>query len=371
MIKLSDMKAIMENKNVATNQIDDYVVLNYNVASPELFNIEYGKESRGITFNKNNQSVVVRPFHKFFNLGESLSEVSIDEFKTMTEKDYIVMDKLDGSMIAIALNEDGSDLLIKTRASFQSEQAIAARKWLESKGLIDVLLKEMKPDFTYLFEYTARSNVVVILYDEEKLTLLNIRDNVTGKYVDREIIESFADTVKIDAVDVFTMTPQELLDSVDSDKDREGYVVMTKDQRFFKLKNSWYVSLHRAVSYLRERDVVKNILEDSIDDLIGFLKIENVDGKYNKLLNEIDHLFEVVQIRLKFNKIKVEYYNKEFHQKGLSFKEIYEIVSKHDPKLSSLVMKRVRSNDEFDTSVYYEHYKRFYLDEHSLRILSI
>ena len=70
-IKLIDdvLPHIQENDNFSVNKKDDYVVIDYILNTPDLFNNSIEKECRGIIFHEDGH-LLSRPLHKFFNLNE-------------------------------------------------------------------------------------------------------------------------------------------------------------------------------------------------------------------------------------------------------------------------------------------------------------
>ena len=122
---------------------------------------EITKLARGLILDTKRECVVATPFPKFFNLGER------DE--PTPHLPFEVFEKLDGSLII--LWHDGETWRTATKGSLDSDQARAARMWLEGHDLSALL-----PGTTYLAEYCAPTNRIVVPYDREELVLLGAYD---------------------------------------------------------------------------------------------------------------------------------------------------------------------------------------------------
>ena len=102
--------------------------------------------------------------------------------------------------------------------------------------------------------------------------LIAVRDNETGEYVnfdrlmaDYPDIPRVGELAPIADLEKFT---QELRKR----EDIEGVVIRFADGHMVKVKTDTYVALHRAKSELEsERNVVRLILEDKVDDLLPLL----------------------------------------------------------------------------------------------------
>ena len=126
--------------------------------------------SRGLILNNVTGRIVARPFEKFFNWGEGgrTTDAPID----------YVMEKLDGSL-GIMYEHEG-EFKIATRGSFDSDQAIWATEFIQSKKRHP---KDTVGEYTLLFEIIYPDNRIVVDYGQrEDLVLLALRHNPTGAY---------------------------------------------------------------------------------------------------------------------------------------------------------------------------------------------
>jgi hypothetical protein len=61
-------------------------------------------------------------------------------------------------------------------------------------------------------------------------------------------------------------------------KDFEGYVIRFDNGQMLKVKTEWYVQIHKAKEkILQDRHVVAMILDNTLDDVKGFLSKEDLD----------------------------------------------------------------------------------------------
>lgn len=359
MIKsIKDISHLLDRADVMETRFleDGLVNVDYVITSGTLFDEKGGKEVRGVMFDLDSGKIVSRPFHKFFNLGEGRCEVSMDEIKSLNN--YRILDKLDGSMIAISLYK--GELLIKTRGTIHSKQAQDAKAWLIENGLYQVLLDNMEEDTTYIFEWISPYNTVVIPYDKSDLVLLAVRDNKNGNYYSRDYLVEFSLECGLSLVkEKDNISLEELVELMKTEQGKEGYVVILDDGRMFKIKNDWYTSLHRAISYMRERDIVNLILENNIDDIKSKmvqngLKIDYIEEIERDVIERLNNIHNEVHKELEgFDYDKGDY-------KTLA-------VNIKNKELTPLIMSIARGN-EMDIASYY---KKKYLKSHSLRTLPI
>jgi len=224
------------------------------------------KECRGITFDVAGR-VASRTLHKFQNIGEN------DETQpSMIPWDRIVrvMDKRDGSMITPVL-VDGR-IVCKTKKTFTSDEAIAAAEFLHADPVkVEFVRKLLTLGYTPIFEWTSPRFPIVLLYEKDELTLLQVRENVSGRYVlnlenmhapfpvVQNIIDEFVGRFGV-SWDLFKL-------GAETREGIEGWIIQADDGRMWKVKTKWYVELHHAVTFTRYRDVARTVCEDKSDDL--------------------------------------------------------------------------------------------------------
>lgn len=104
----SDIKEIRECK------FDGYSIFSYFFTRSDTFpdptqvtgekrrNYQIRRECRGLVFNQKTGEIISRRYHKFFNLGER-PETKIEAIDW--SRDFIILEKLDGSMVVVYNNQ--------------------------------------------------------------------------------------------------------------------------------------------------------------------------------------------------------------------------------------------------------------------------
>ncbi len=160
-------------------------VINYMVSMADTFNMDgpediggaIRRECRGLKFYPDG-TIAARTFHKFFNMGErEETQPHLIDFS----RDHTIMTKLDGSMIHPMKVGDRIRWMSKmgiTDVALQAEEFVSVNtKYLAfASWCID---NSMTP----IFEWCSRKQKIVIDYPEDSLTLLAVRDNITGEYL--------------------------------------------------------------------------------------------------------------------------------------------------------------------------------------------
>ena len=130
----------------------------------------------------------------------------------------------------------------------------------------------------------------MLAYGNDDLQLLHVRDNVTGEYASKEDLQRlateygvslskhselshridnalFMHNSKLHELDVKKFLEQ-LMEETEG---VEGVVIQFKNGDMVKLKTKWYLERHRAMTFLRERDIALMVLRESLDDLKALL----------------------------------------------------------------------------------------------------
>jgi RNA ligase len=256
---------------------EGYTVINYVVAVADTFDMsgpddlggEIRRECRGLIFDRD-CNIMSRPFHKFFNVNER------DETQTRVidmNRDHVIMEKMDGSMVRPILVDGYLRLATKMGVT---EVAMQAEAWLANQ---DVYLKEwmwrqIQDGITPIFEWVSPFNQIVLAYEEADLVYLGSRNNINGKYFD----QGFAP---------FTHCPRygsvegNLGDYIARQREaegREGDIIRFADGHMVKVKNDWYVRIHKTLDRVRfDRNIVDLIINEDVDDVIPMLPATQVD----------------------------------------------------------------------------------------------
>jgi len=231
---------------------------------------KYERECRGITFDEHG-AISSRTMHKFFNIGER-EDTMPDKIDWNTVDR--VMDKRDGSMVTPVMMSSNNAFKFKTKKTFSSPEANLADTLAKSPKASAWIISMLARGFTPTFEITSPNFPIVLRYDQDELTLLHIRDNVSGKYLSEAEILDTAPPFKV--VDNVAFKFHDELGNISWDtlklysetaENVEGIVIQFKNGDMMKLKTAWYISLHRAVTFTRWRDLARSVCADEADDL--------------------------------------------------------------------------------------------------------
>lgn len=279
-------------------------VVCYMISGDDTFNDEWSRECRGITFCNDTGKVIMRTMHKFFNMGERESTRRENlPWGQVTQ----IMDKRDGSMISGCFHN--GEILIKTKKSFTSEVALMAKEFIETdfddrtsprnyKGFIAECTGY---GWTPSFEYTTPKQRIVLPYEADELVLLHVRDNVTGEYIpysgmttdtvhggmydmdrvfnelSRLITEFVIPVVETKKIVHSNPDIDALVNFLNTAEGIEGSIIQFHDGDMVKLKTPWYLKLHRAVTFVRERDIARLVLDETLDDVKNAMAELNVN----------------------------------------------------------------------------------------------
>jgi len=227
-------------------------------------------DMRGVTFVFNENGTLYKRFlmlKKFFNVNQ-VEETQIGLLKTKKIK-YITV-KEDGSLIGFMQLPDGT-VFAKTQAGFTNEQSVNAMQLYNTQvGIKEFVDEALEAGFTPLFEYVSYDNRIVLKYAKRELRLIGVRDNKYGEYV--SAFELSLSRKDVNVIPFIKSMDAKSLDEIDalmkSAVDMEGVVVEFEDGQLVKWKTAWYFNLHgiRTVNIFREDFVIKNFLEETLDD---------------------------------------------------------------------------------------------------------
>lgn len=241
------------------------VSINYGIVTgKEMFDSPLLLEGRGIKFNLTTGDILARPFHKFFNRGEWIEREAI-----YATGPFTIWEKRDGSMVHPVLTPLGVKLCTRagvTDVSQLAEYLVDNTLRVKFKDLLDL-------GITPIMEFTSPRNPIVIKYTEAKLTLLAVRDNVSGLYKDN--LKFFGDYLNLPIAKEYINLD---LNSVKEWKDAEGVVLVFPNGERLKIKADDYCLKGRVKDALAfEKDVLLYILENELDDLIPLLSNEDIE----------------------------------------------------------------------------------------------
>jgi RNA ligase len=324
-------------------QSNGATVICYNISNGDSFATPFEKECRGITFDRDGK-IVSRPLHKFFNLAERDEVLPQNlDWDSVTA----VFDKMDGSMITAGVFH--GEVFVKSKKSFESDVAVAALAYIRANQKYYDFIKHCADlDLTPIFEYTSPNNRIVLRYDDEKMTLLHVRHNITGEYHTPAESAALAQSFDIPVnVPLFGkgFDLAELLTSLNTVEGIEGYVIQFSNGEMVKVKTRWYVNLHHAVTFVRERDIARLVLSEKIDDYIAFVALNAPDA-------DLSHIHRINDtIKGEIEGIKKDVADILAQHQGVDFKTLATTHLGH--KYFSFIMTTARGK-EVDYLDYYE-----------------
>jgi T4 RnlA family RNA ligase len=259
-------------------------------------------EMRGLTFVFNQDGSLFNRFillEKFFNLNQ------VPESMYSVVKDYkikYVNNKEDGSIASFIMLPDGK-VCGKSKMGFDNEQANGINRIYKNnpdiKSFVDWTLDN---GIVTIFEFVAPHNRIVLRYTKEELILLRLRDNISGKHIDiKDHLDKLGSIKVAPFMDDFKDLDS-LIELTSTQIDKEGCVVQAVDKYgrdiLFKLKTPWYCALHALHGLLtddlyREHILIKYILDDKIDDILGQIPEDEVEAH-----ERIHKMISVVKLAL-------------------------------------------------------------------------
>jgi RNA ligase len=262
---------------------EGYTVINYVVAMADTFDMtdpdDIGgamrRECRGLIFDRDG-NLMSRPFHKFFNVNER-AETQTHEIDM--SQPHVIMEKMDGSMIRPILVDGYLRLATKmgvTNVAMEAEAWLAAqdseyKEWLRAY---------MDNGYTPIFEWISPFNQIVLAYEIEDLVLLAIRDNVTGEYLDlaEELAEIRCPFTVVRSYGSMEGNILEYIARQRGVEGREGDIIRFADGHMLKVKNDWYVRIHKTIDRITfDRNIVDLIINEEVDDVIPMLPTAQVE----------------------------------------------------------------------------------------------
>lgn len=289
---ISDIVPFVEDKKeiAVSRHPNGVVVVCYMFMDKDTFDSPEALEARGIAFNKDG-SVMSRPLHKFFNVGEKAS-LSVDEMKKRNIR--AVFEKIDGSMIATAWDTERG-LLWRSKKSFNSSVVKLVHQMMENEKFahIQAFAQQVASNgLTAVFELTHPDAQIVVKYPEPTMSLLHVRDNTTGEYVlldPDHVIHQWVNDFGVTTSNRLSLSMEQVMENLETMTNQEGYVLQFDNGDMAKIKCPWYLRLHRSITFLRERDIAVAALYGQLDDIKGALQEVGID------LTEV----EKVETRLK------------------------------------------------------------------------
>jgi len=229
-------------------------------------------------------NIVARPMPKFFNIEEYKPE-------DIPNEPYEIFDKMDGSLIQVFWFND--EMIISSRGSFISDQAIKARDIIIKKNNQNHWNSFSMDDLTFVFEIIYKENKIVLDYgDIEDLFLITVIDNTNGKEI-IDFLNDFSKDLDCPLVKKYKNLTFNELKSLNF-KNKEGFVVRFESGFRVKVKFAEYVRLHRIVTnvsnktvweHLKDNKPLDNLLNNVPDEFFKWVKftIDDFNNQYKEI----------------------------------------------------------------------------------------
>lgn len=262
---------------------------------------------------------------------------------------------------------------LKSKKSYVSDVAHQAKSFLMSADSAGVRYGDfcnwcVKNDLTAIFEWTSPVARIVVGYKIDALTLLHIRHNITGEYFKLAELEVIANSfgipmvTELDLKDMFD-SPEGVKRYIEETKGVEGVVAQFENGDMLKVKTAWYMERHRAMTFLRERDIAEMVLNETLDDLKSVLigegcDITEINAIESKVVSEIDEIIKAV------NFIFEEHNNYTKKEMALNFGP----AGKNNPYFK-LIMNKFDGKEPDYKNFYERNYLRENFGLHQLNLL--
>lgn len=318
-----------------------YRIFNYRLVGWDTFQKHPNAlESRGIMFDitdEDNVKIVSRPPKKFFNYAEG----DVDHTKNELVAIHV---KLDGSLISTYMH-NGS-LRLKSKGSINSQQAIDAMNWLslpENKEFSEFLFRNAN-NYTFNMEWTSPKNRIVIGYAEDKLSVLSIRNNITGEetYVDEDFLFNHAKSLDINYDNI-----TELVNTMYLEEVGEGYVLTfrTPEGEGYrtKVKNFKYCNLHKIKDSISNPEALAElIIRGQSDDVIEAFSEDKVT--IDLIISQEHYIIPIFNTMVKDIQ---EFYenNKDLSRKDYAIKAKNELSKYHAAVMNLYIGREVDYED--------------------------
>eukprot|EP01132_Coremiostelium_polycephalum_P006072 gene6072-7564_t len=265
------------------------------------------RECRGILFNKKTGKLVCRKFHKFFNINEQ-DETQQDKIDLSSES-FILMEKLDGSLIAPIYMEDEEEKVAWGSKSGQTDLATKIETYIKKNPqhrFNDFSEHWMRADYTPMFEWCSDAQQIVLYYHTECLSLTAIRNMSTGEYISYQEMFDSAKEFNIPIVNIIDpkkdpnfincKSAGEMLEKVVKMEGLEGYILRFESGRVYKMKSEWYFNLghtQNTIDMTHEKNIWTLVLGGQLDDAIAKIASQGpVPPRYFKVQSFAKTLFE-------------------------------------------------------------------------------
>jgi|AGFS01.1.fsa_nt_gi RNA ligase, T4 RnlA family len=257
-----------------------YRTFAYRLASYSDFLEPSALECRGTMFEIRPDGSLIRVAcrtpQKFFNAYEN--PLVMFPKDVLSSEITIAMDKRDGSIISTFTDNDGV-IRTKSHTSMHSDHAINSTALIHADDdFHQAIIEADLAMYTVNLEYTSPEFRIVLPYQKDELTVLNLRHRSTGELLTGEALKKrfpvlynksvFSNSGDIDKTFPMCHTLKDSIESVYKMTGIEGFVVQLKDGTMFKIKTEWYCALHFTKDSINvDSRLYEAVLTGGSDDL--------------------------------------------------------------------------------------------------------
>src|SRR5574343_265744 len=253
---IPSLNEFLKRENLSVQRENGLILFDYNKTVSFTFDWDMVTlHGRGIVFEESTGKLVVLPYKKFFNVEELFYEKQLTdrakmlpvEFQPNFTGRFRVLEKADGSCAVVYFYK--GNWYVNTRGSFKSDQAVWAKKWLDSNIRTDL----MNVNHTYLFEIIYPENRIVVDYgDKEALVLTGIINTETGEEFGVDYLIAESEKIGCEMVKVLVFERFEDLFKAREilTVNEEGFVITFDNGYKCKLKGKAYCDVHRKMNNL-------------------------------------------------------------------------------------------------------------------------
>jgi RNA ligase len=345
---------------IVAEREEGYTVINYLINTPETTFPEPGlatsdderrkfilrRDCRGIVFDSATGKVIAKRFHKFFNAGEK-DETQAD--KLDLSQPHVILEKLDGSMI--------TPLPIQGKIRWGTKMGLTdvaqpVEEFVKARSYYSEFAQQMiSLNLTPIFEWTSRKQRIVIDYPNDNLTLLAIRHNKTGEYVQYDEMKKLARPFNLPVVRTYEGTAEnmvELMNTIKGMTGLEGFVLRFDSGHMVKIKGEEYCLLHSTKDMISfEKNVINIVASEKADDIKAFMTADDLarfidfEGKFWGEVWKTTH--ELIALREQASLSNYDVDRKTY---------AVEFVQKQDQKYSRFLYQMFDKIDDYSASVF-------------------
>lgn len=304
MIKLPTFEQCVNEFNLGNvyqrfSKCGNYCIFNYSET------VEFKKNwndvnvwCRGIIFDVNTHDIVALPYKKFWNLNQN---PECTEQVLSTKGNPTVYSKEDGSLGILFYDKYQDKLIVATRGSFESDQAIWATEWANNQHTIGLLPKYH--GLTHLFEIVYPDNRIVTDYNGfEGLIYLSTTAYENGFFTGFLDYSLLLEARSFRCARKFNLTLANAKETLSKlSYNEEGYVFVYPDSTMVKLKGDEYLKVHRIRFDLTDKRICERLIETdfNLDLIIAGLPDEfhnDIKAVHDKFKKAFECDWEHVQV---------------------------------------------------------------------------